>query len=173
MDLQNRNDEIEVYKQIDDFLNYSVSNFGNVKNNRTGRILKPDIRSGYYYICLFTDNKKYKKYIHKLVAHTFLNNLENKKCIDHINSDKLDNSLFNLRYATHQENSRNAKISSKNTSGVKGVGFSKKSNKWKAHITIDYKQFHLGYFDDLEDAKIARQTKSKEVHGDFLNACEK
>ena len=53
MDLQNRNDEIEVYKQIDDFLNYSVSDFGNVKNNRTGRILKPDIRSGYYFIYVY------------------------------------------------------------------------------------------------------------------------
>ena len=95
-------------------------------------------------------------------------------CIrDSINSDKLDNSLFNLRYATHQENSRNAKISSKNTSGVKGVVFSKKSNKWRAIITIDYKRIHLGYFVDLEDAKIARQNKSKEVYGVFLNDCEK
>jgi len=165
---------VEQYKIIKDFENYSVSNFGNIINNKTGRVLKPGIDgSGYYYVNLCKDGKTYKKRIHKLVGEFFIPNLFNKRCIDHIDNNRLNNNFSNLRYCTQQENCMNSKLSFKNTSNFKGVYFSKNSNKWMAYISINGKMKHLGYFDNIEDAINARVKKAKEVYGEFMNKCEK
>jgi hypothetical protein len=66
----------------------------------------------------------------------------------------------------------NQSISTINTSGIKGVSFDKTRNKWRAHIKINGKQMHLGRFDNIEDAKLARQNKAKELFGQYLNNCE-
>ena len=59
----------EEYKISKDFENYSISNFGNVKNNKTGKILKPGINNrGYYHIDLYKNGKRFTKKIHKLVC---------------------------------------------------------------------------------------------------------
>ena len=156
------------------FPRYSVSNYGNVKNNQTGRILKPDVGGRGYLGVLLSNNKtKCHKIVHKLVAEAFLFKPEDKKCVDHINGNKLDNSLFNLRWCTHGENNQNSIIPSNNTSGVKGVCFSKRRNKWLAYIRCNRKQIYIGYYDDLEEAKIARQGKSTILFGKFKNKCEK
>ena len=121
---------MEQYKIIKDFLNYSVSNFGNVKNNKTGRVLKPSIcNNGYYKISLRNNGNQYNKNIHKLVAKYFIPNPFNKQFVDHINNNKLDNNVSNLRYATNQENQMNRQLNSNNTSNYKGVIFYKPSNK--------------------------------------------
>ena len=65
---------MEQYKIIKDFPNYSVSNFGNVKNNKTGRVLKLKISNGYYQISLYNNGNQYTKNIHKLVAEYFIPN---------------------------------------------------------------------------------------------------
>ncbi len=163
----------EVYLLIDGFINYSVSNYGNVKNIKTDRILKPNNNNkGYYYVSLFQNNKSRNKTIHRLVLNAFENNYENKKCVDHINNNRSDNCLFNLRYATHQENNFNSSICKNNTSGVKGVSFDKQRNKWRAQIKINGKSLHLGYFNNIEDAKEVRQLKANEIFGLFINKCE-
>ena len=60
---------MEEFKIIKDFENYSVSNFGNIRNNKTGRVLKPGIDShGYYHVILYKDRISFTKKIHKLVA---------------------------------------------------------------------------------------------------------
>ena len=165
---------MEQYKIIKDFENYSVSNFGNIKNNKTGRILKPSIdANGYYTVSLCKDGKSNTKKIHTLVADYFIANPYNKPFVDHINNNKLDNNVRNLRYATNQENQMNSKLSSKNTSNYKGVIFYKPSNKWRAQIMINGKNKHLGYFDKIEDAINVRVKKVKEVYGEYMNSCEK
>ena len=165
---------MEEYKIIKDFPNYSVSNFGNVINNKTGRVLKLAIGNhGYYYVNLYQDGKQFNKRIHKLVAEYFIANPYNKNCVDHINNDKLDNNVRNLRFVTHQENNMNRKLSSKNTSNFKGVSFSKQRNKWCAQIKINGKQYNLGRFDCLEDAVNARVRKAEELFGEYINKCEK
>jgi hypothetical protein len=164
----------EQYKIINDFPNYEVSSFGNVKNNKTGRVLKPGIDGhGYYYINLCKDGNIYKKRIHKLVGETFIPNPQNKQCIDHKDNDRLNNNVNNLRYATIKENSMNSKLSSRNTSNFKGVSFLKQRNKYKAYIKFNGKNKHLGYFDKIEDAINARVKKAKEIFGDYMNSCEK
>jgi hypothetical protein len=165
---------IEQYKIIKDFPTYEVSNFGNIKNKKTGRILKPQIDThGYYKVNLYKDRISFNKKIHQLVAEAFLINPLNKPFVDHVNNNKLDNNVNNLRWATIQENSMNQKLSSKNTSNYKGVTYHKPSNKWMAYIDINGKKQHLGLFEKIEDAINTRVKKAKEVYGEFMNSCEK
>ena len=166
---------IEIWKDIKNFEgNYQISNFGNIKNVKTLRILKAGTDShGYKIVSLSRDGKiKYPR-IHRLIALAFIPNPKNKTCIDHINNKKLDNRLNNLRWVTSQENNRNRSIGKRNTSTIKGVYFIQKSNKWRAHITINGKKIHLGYFQNIEDAKEARQIKAKILFGEYINQCEK
>ena len=109
--------------------------------------------------------------MHRLVANAFLEKVNNKPCIDHIDNNKENNNIENLRFATHQENGRNRAIGKNNTSGAKGIAFCKRESKWRAYITIDGLKVHLGYFDNIEDAKLARVNKVKQVFGEFANKC--
>jgi hypothetical protein len=164
----------ETFRIIKGIENYSVSNLGRVKNNSTDRILKPNIDTrGYYNVKLYQDGIKLTKNIHKLVGDAFIQNPFNKSCIDHINNNKLDNNVNNLRWVSSQENSMNRKISSKNTSNYKGVTFHKQTNKWQARIMINGKSKHLGLFEKIEDAVNARVKKAEEVFGEYINKCEK
>ena len=164
----------EIFLPIDKFPNYEVSNYGNVRNIKTGNTLKFWMNGdGYYSIMMYTNyNKRSSKQVHRLVLHTFENNNENKQLVDHIDSNRLNNCLFNLRFATRQENSSNRQNSKNNTSGVKGISYRKDNNRWRARIMFNGKPIDLGTFDSLEDAKIARQKKAKELYGEFVNKCE-
>jgi hypothetical protein len=143
----------ECWRSIDGYINYQVSNIGRVRNADTGRILKPNILpNGYYMIGLYKDGKVKRFYIHRLVAHEFIENPNNKKFVDHIDNDRTNNCINNLRWATKTENGEN-RLKRKNTSSTyKGVHWAKREQKWHARITIDRKQKHLGYFDDEEEA---------------------
>ena len=165
---------MEQYRIIKGFENYLVSNLGNIKNNKTDRILKPGIDThGYYKVNLYKDRISYNKNIHILVGESFIPNPFNKKCIDHIDNNKLNNNVNNLRYATIKENSMNRKLNSNTSSNYKGISYNKKNNKWIAYIRINGKLKHLGYFDNIDDAINARVKKAKEVFGEYINSCEK
>ncbi len=115
---------------IEGFENFSVSDFGNVKNNKTGRIMRQKYRKNCYMdICLMKDNKKCSKQVHILTAIAFIPSPDEKSCIDNIDNDKSNNNIANLRWATHSENNQNRTMMSNNTSGVKGVIWDKRSNK--------------------------------------------
>ena len=107
------------------------------------------------------DNKGYKRakvgrtvyLVHRIIFmlhHDYL-----PKYLDHIDNNRTNNKIENLRPATSAENNRNRSIGSRNKSGVKGIFWAKPNKKWKVQCTVDYKQHHIGYFKDIEEAKIA------------------
>lgn len=103
----------EIWKNIEGYPNYQVSNMGRVKSlnynhTKKEKILKPhNTGNGYLMVQLFNNDTYKCKLIHRLVAETFISNPENKPCVDHINTDKTDNKVENLRWVTHKENSNN------------------------------------------------------------------
>lgn len=89
------------------------------------------------------------------------------KQIDHINGDKDDNRIANLREASNAENCRNAGRPRNNTSGFKGVSWHKGSKKWAAHICCDFHQKFLGNFATPEEAHEAYVQAATKLHGSF------
>lgn len=85
-----------------------------------------------------------------------------KNHIDHINGDRTDNRIVNLRDVTRSENQRNQKLDVDNTSGTCGVCWHKQRQKWQARIKINGRSIHLGLFDDIDLAIAARLKASVE-----------
>ena len=81
--------------------------------------------------------------------------------IDHINRNKADNRIANLRDVSHKQNNQNRSKPSNNTSGHPGVSWHKQKSKWQARIAHNYKQIHLGYFATIEEAVSARKAAEK------------
>ena len=84
--------------------------------------------------------------------------------IDHIDGNKLNNHINNLREVTNKQNSENKSINKNNTSGIKGVYFDKARSKWHACITNNYKNYSLGRFKTIEEAKNAYIYAAKKMH---------
>lgn len=84
--------------------------------------------------------------------------------IDHINGDGTDNRLVNLRAVTRSENGQNARLHIDNNSGVSGVYWNKKNERWYAQIHVDKKKKHLGCFKHINDAVIARRMAEKKYN---------
>jgi hypothetical protein len=110
-------------------------------------------------------NKKYQ--VHKLIfimQHGYL-----PKEIDHIDGNKLNNSINNLREVTHNQNMHNRKINSNNTSGIKGVCFDKNTNKWRGQVAFNNKVHYVGIFEDIDDAKNAVMKFREKMHKEYAN----
>ena len=166
---------MEEYKNIIGFSKYQVSNFGNVKNIKSGKILNQRIHNGYKVMRLSNDSNIVKDVsVHRLIAIAFLPNPNNKPCVDHIdNNDTTNNNISNLRWATNSQNNMNRGVSKNNTSGYKGIYFHKKSNKWVARIKMNGNYIQLGYYENVDDAIKARLEAVIQHHGEYANQVEK
>lgn len=83
--------------------------------------------------------------------------------IDHKNNDRLDNKWSNLREATHSQNNHNVPVKKHSVSGIKGIRCIK--GRWYATIRKDYKQYHIGVFDDVNSAIMAHADAAKRLYG--------
>lgn len=101
---------MEIWKPIEKYPDYMVSNQGRVKSLKNGKekVLKCcKYKDEYLSINLCKNGKQKLHKIHRLVAEAFIPNPDNKPCIDHINTIKNDNRVDNLRWVTNKENSNN------------------------------------------------------------------
>jgi hypothetical protein len=101
----------KIWKVCKDYPNYSVSTEGEVKNNLTGLYLTgTDNGLGYLRVNLSNGIKRVKVFIHRLVAIAFIDNLENKPQVNHIDRVKYNNFANNLEWVTQFENMNHEKI---------------------------------------------------------------
>lgn len=82
--------------------------------------------------------------------------------LDHINGDRLDNRLENLRVVTRKQNMKNQQMKKSNTSGVCGVGWDKEAGKWRAYISVNGRVRTIGRFECLSAAAHARRRAERE-----------
>jgi len=87
--------------------------------------------------------------------------------VDHVDGNRQNNCIENLREATQSQNSHNQKLSSKNTSGYKNVTWNTRKRKWLVNIRLNYKDIHIGYFKDIELADLVAQEARDKYHGKF------
>ena len=95
--------DIENYEGV-----YGINRRGDVRNNKTGRILKSNYGQPYAYVTPSKNNKAKRLNIHRAVAIAFIPNPENKETVNHINGIKHDNNVTNLEWATRGENEKHA-----------------------------------------------------------------
>lgn len=92
-----------------------------------------------------------------IYLHRYIMNCPKGKYVDHINHNTLDNRKQNLRITNNADNLRNGEIRVNNKTGIKGVYFDNKRNKYVANIKVNYKGIFLGRFDTLEEATQIRK----------------
>jgi hypothetical protein len=122
-----------------------------------------DSSNGYYKLRL--NNKYYHN--HRLIFlmhHGYL-----PKMVDHIDCNRGNNKIENLRKADQYTNQQNQKISKNSSSGHKNVVWSKTKNKWAVRLMIDGKTKHKGYFKDLQEAANHAKRVREEAFGEFAN----
>lgn len=138
---------MEEWKPIEGYPNYQVSNLGRVKSmnyNKTKKeaVLTPILTGKYYSVSLWSDTGKTLVSVHRLVALTFLDNPEKKPAVDHINGNKLDNRLENLKWSSYSENNLNKQLYRGNNTGELNISFVKSSGLFQVQIQRNKKRFH-------------------------------
>lgn len=122
-------------------------------------------KSNYWH--MFVDGQRFVA--HRL-AWVYVYGKEPLNDLDHINQNKLDNRIVNLREATRQQNMQNVTLHKHNRSGFKGVAWHTTRKKWRAYIFNGYKQTHLGLFETIEQAVQARKAAEFQCHTHRLSA---
>lgn len=141
----------EEWKRVKGFENYSVSDFGKVRNNKTGKYLKLFVSKKDYQKCRLHKNGICKKFlIHRIEMVAFVG--DSSLEVNHKDGNKLNNNLSNLEYVTSRENRIHAANMKKKTSKYTGVYFHKSSGKWAAQINFNKKNIYLGIYQKEEEA---------------------
>lgn len=152
--------------------NYTFFNDYCIGEDKRGRKFTIDLED-YKTVSLYTWNQNSKTgywsapkglYLHSLIMNT---QKEKGQVIDHIDGNPSNNRKSNLRICTVSENGFNRSKQKNNTSGVKGVSWDKKSQKWLAQIMSNCKQYRIGLFDTIKEASDAYDAKAIELHGEF------
>jgi hypothetical protein len=120
------------------------------------------------YVNIYINGKDYRAHRLAWLLETGADPAENQ--IDHINGNKSDNRFTNLRLATNSENACNRTTSSRNTSGFKGVSYSRRKKAWRADVRKNGVNHHIGHFPTPELAHMAYCKAAAELHGDFARA---
>lgn len=147
--------------EIQDYPNYLIYENGEVYTKRRacvkGGFLKQQLcKKGYYKIGLWKDSKRKLCNVHRLLAIHYIPNPENKPFVDHIDRNRQNNSLDNLRWATAQENCDNKDyndygVRNTNKLGIKNIHYCNTKKYYKFKIARN-KIVHAKYFKTLDEA---------------------
>lgn len=148
-------DYVQGHSDTGDFI-FDIADYDRVKSH----YWRPSTKG---YIITEIDN-------HQVSLHRYLLNPLPEMQIDHINHDKSDNRRNNLRVVSQNENQWNMGPTAQNTSGVKGVAWNKRNKKWVAFIYHRGNRYHLGTFDNKEDAISARHAAEEKYYGEYSYA---
>lgn len=110
---------MELFRTIQEFPDYQISNLGNIKNKK-GQLLvigRRKSNSGYVQIRLYKEGKYHYRYIHRLVALTFIPNPSNYRTVNHVDGNKLNNTITNLEWTSDETQQRHAFLLSLKPSG--------------------------------------------------------
>lgn len=155
----------ELHQYLVDRYEYSNGELISKKNKRPVGSLEK--RTGRMVLCLRHNGIVSTPFLlHRLIF--LLCTGQNPEIVDHINQNKLDNRIENLRGATQQQNLCNRGPQKNNTSGYKGV--SRSGNGFAASICCKGVVHRLGTFPAAEEASAAYQAAAKELHGDFASS---
>tara|TARA_R110001599_G_C11964616_1_gene633216 strand:- start:202 stop:663 length:462 start_codon:yes stop_codon:yes gene_type:complete len=120
--------------EVQEYPNYLIYEDGRVFSKKTNIFLKHSLGiNGYFNVSLSKDGKRKTKNIHRLIALHYIPNPENKLCIDHIDRNRQNNDICNLRWVTHTENNNNKgkqKNNKNNTSGHRYIYYVKSRDRW-------------------------------------------
>ena len=140
---------------------YQVSNYGRVYSfYKEGKIMAQRIVSKYLAVSII-GSKTLK--VHRLVAMSFVENDNNKPCVDHIDGDKLNNRADNLRWCTIRENLNYDNIKRPSSTGVKGV-LASKNNSYYYCVYYKNKKIQSKMYKTIEETKIAYDKLMEELH---------
>lgn len=120
--------------------------------------------TGYAYIKI--DRVKYSA--HRL-AWLYVHGSMPDEQIDHVNNNRSDNRISNLRLASRSQNMMNQYVRKDSISGVKGVGWDKKMQSWRARCQVGGKRVVIGWFDSVEEAEESLRVYREKNHGEFAN----
>ena len=101
-----------------------------------------------------------------ILMHRVIMNAQSGQMLDHRNRNRLDNRKINLRFCNKSQNSANAKLNIKNSSGFKGV-CRHTSGKWVAYVSRNSQQIYIGLFNSADQAAKAYNNSAKKLYGDF------
>lgn len=132
------------------------------KRAKAGDKLGSNTKTGYFDTQIF--GQRY--YLHRL-AWLYVHGVMPSKHIDHINGDKSDTRIINLRECDRSQNLQNTKKRTDNTSGYKGVSWHKQLQRWAVRACINGKYKHLGLFHDIEEARQCYERHATQNHGQF------
>ncbi len=139
--------------EVQNYSDYLIYDDGLVFSEKSNIIMKTSKNNFGYERIQLCKNGKIKAFkIHRLVAEHYIPNPENKSDIDHIDGNKLNNNVSNLRWTTRSENNNNYKPRYKNNKlNHKNISYCKRYKRYQFKKTI-YKKNHVKYFPTLTDA---------------------
>lgn len=166
--------EDPIIKDIPNFPNYQISENGEVYNKISGHEIKQQLSTNGYLQVPITNknNERTTVRIHRTLGLVFIPNPNNKKLIDHIDRNKTNNSVDNLRWATDSENQINRKIQTRNKSGITGVCMKTKKvdggvyKYWFGHLKKDGKNYekNFPYTDEGKEQAIKWRQEMEKIH---------
>lgn len=154
------------HHQLLEFLHYSPDSGYFTWRVRRGRMAYPGAKAGtlsscgYYQIGLLGS----RNMLHRLAWFYVYGEMPEHE-IDHINGNRSDNRISNLRAATRNENNHNCTVRKDSTTGVKGVSVHR--GRYIARVRVNGKRCHIGCFGTIDEAALAVQKARLELHGDF------